>query len=70
MSTDYTLVCYTCKVEMDSCLASGSGFYGFKVWQDSIEEMKKWMGHGEAVGHHEGHDIRLVSEHVDLPWKD
>lgn len=69
MATDYILVCVDCKVAMDTCLASGSGFYGFKVWGDSIEEMKAWLGHGQAIGTHEGHDVRLVSGNTEFPWE-
>lgn len=65
MSTDYIMVCYTCKSE-GPIYASGSISYGFKVWKD--DEILKWLGHREAVGHHEGHDLRIVSEHVELPW--
>lgn len=65
MSTDYFLVCYTCKTKMRPAFASGAGFSGFKVWDE--KPMLAWLGHGEAVGHHEGHDLRVVSEHADLP---
>ena len=67
MSTDYRMVCYTCKAT-GPIYASGSGSYGFKVWAD--DEILKWLGHREAVGHHEGHDLRIVSEHVELPWEE
>lgn len=67
MSTDYRLVCFTCKSEAPAPIASASGFYGYKVW-DWDDEMRKWLGHGEAVGHHEGHDLRIVHEDADLPW--
>lgn len=67
MSTGYRLVCFTCKDEGPS-FASGSIAYGFKVW--NTDEWMKWLGHREAVGHHEGHDLRIVSEDVDLPWDD
>jgi hypothetical protein len=66
MSIDYTMVCYTCK-ETGPIFASASGSYGYKVWD--IEEIRKWLGHGEAVGLHEGHDLRIVGE-IDLPWDD
>ena len=69
MSTDYKLVCYTCKSVMPGLFASGSGFYGYKVWEFD-EESKKWLGHGLAVGNHEGHDLRIVSEQTDIPWLD
>lgn len=67
MSTGYRLVCFTCKDEGPS-FASGSIAYGFKVW--NTDEWMKWLGHREPVGHHEGHDLRIVSEHDDLPWDD
>ena len=67
MSTDYRMACYTCK-ETGPLYASGSSSYGFKVWEDA--EILKWLGHGEAIGHHEGHDLRIVSEHIELPWED
>lgn len=67
MSTSYNLVCFTCKIEGPS-FASGSIAYGFKVW--NTDEWMKWLGHGEAVGQHEGHDLRIVSEQDDLPWDD
>lgn len=61
MSTDYMLVCYTCKKSMPGAFASGSIAYGYKMWDH--EGVRKWLGDGEAVGHHEGHDLRIVSEH-------
>lgn len=67
MSTDYLLVCYTCKTRMKGSFASGSGFYGFKVWD--VSEMLAWLGHGQSVGTHEGHDLRIVSEHAELEWE-
>lgn len=67
MSTDYELVCYTCQRSMPKSFASGSGFYGYKVLETA--EMLEWLGHGQAVGTHEGHDLRIVSEHVELPWE-
>lgn len=66
MSTDYRIVCYDCKKD-GPLFASGSGFYGYKVWDD--KELRLWLGHKEPIGHHEGHDLRIVSEHVDLPWQ-
>lgn len=66
MSTDYKMVCYTCKAE-GPVYASGSISYGFKVWTEN-PELLKWLGHREACGLHEGHDLRIVSEQVDLPW--
>lgn len=70
MSTSYRLVCFTCKTKSEEApsFASGSIAYGFKVW--NTDEWFKWLGHGEANGHHEGHDLRIVSENVDLPWDD
>lgn len=68
MSTDYRIVCYDCK-KVGPIYASGSGAYGFKVWVAN-EELLKWLGHREPVGHHEGHDLRVVSEHCDLPFED
>jgi len=59
MSTDYSMYCFTCK-KQGPIFASGSGFYGYKVWD--IEEIRKWLGHKEAVGHHEGHDLRILNE--------
>ncbi len=67
MSTDYTLACYTCQCSMPTSFASGSGFHGYKVWEGT--GMLEWLGHGQTVGTHEGHDLRIVSEHVDLPWE-
>lgn len=58
MSIDYNLVCFTCKKSCPEIVASGSGAYGFKVWD--LEPIRKWLGHGEAVGNHEGHDLRIV----------
>jgi hypothetical protein len=66
MSTDYKLVCYTCKCEMHGAFASGSIFYGFKVWD--TQPMLDFLGHGQDVGLHEGHDLRIVSENIELPW--
>lgn len=60
MSTDYKLVCMTCKKECPDLFASASIAYGFKVWD--LEPIKKWLGHREDVGAHEGHDLRIVSE--------
>lgn len=65
MSTDYNFVCHTCKEE-SPLFASGSGFNGFKVWQLS-QDMLDWLGHGKAVGNHEGHKVELISEHWDVP---
>lgn len=67
MSTDYRIVCCTCRSESPT-LASASGFYGFKLW-DIDPELREWFGHGQAVGHHEGHDLRILSEHADAPWE-
>lgn len=68
MSIDYRLVCFTCKSECPDIFASASGAYGYKVW-DISEEVREWLGHKEAIGLHEGHDLRIVSEDVDLPWE-
>jgi hypothetical protein len=62
MSNDYTMVCFTCKKE-GPIFASGSIGYGFKVWD--IDDIRKWLGHGEACGFHEGHDLRIVNEGFD-----
>ena len=67
MSTDYKMVCYTCK-STGPIYASGSISYGFKVWVTN-DQLLKWLGHKEAIGHHEGHDLRIVSEHEELPWE-
>ena len=67
MSTDYKMVCYTCK-ETGPIYASSSISYGFKVWGHN-PELLAWLGHRNAVGKHEGHDLRIVSEHVGLPWE-
>lgn len=67
MSTDYKMVCYDCKAS-GPIFASGSGFYGYEVWD--ISEIREFLGHGKAVGAHEGHDLRVVSEHADIPWED
>jgi hypothetical protein len=66
MSTDYHMVCFDCKEEGPT-FASASIAYGFKVWVEN-PELLKWIGHREAVGHHEGHDLRIVPEGRDLPW--
>lgn len=68
MSTDSRIVCFTCEEEGPGIFASGSGFYGYKVW-DLSAVTRKWLGHGDAFGRHEGHDLRIVSENVDLPWE-
>jgi len=68
MSTDYHFVCYTCKSE-SPLFASASIAYGYKVWPLD-DALKRWFGHREAVGHHESHDLRIVSEHFDPPWGD
>jgi len=65
MSTDYNLICFTCKEEGPT-FASGSIAYGYKVWND--KETKEWLGHRNPVGSHEGHDLRIVHEDIDLPW--
>jgi len=68
MSTDYFLVCFDCKEKMKEAFASGSIGYGFKVWD--FENVKKWLGHKVSVGYHEGHDLRIVSEHYEFPGED
>lgn len=72
MSTDYSIACFTCKEE-GPIFASGSGSYGYKVWAANDtwgeSEVQKWLGHRKANGTHEGHDLRIVSEHADLPWE-
>lgn len=68
MSTDYRMVCFTCKDE-GPVFASGSISYGYKVWLTN-DELLKWLGHREGSGKHESHDLRIVNENVDLPWKD
>lgn len=68
MSTDYKIVCYTCQVT-GPIFASASISYGFKVWAEN-PELLKWLGHRESIGHHEGHDLRIASEHDDLPWEE
>lgn len=66
MSTDYNMVCFTCK-ETGPTYASASISYGFKVWVTN-DELLKWLGHREDVGRHENHDLRIVPEGKDLPW--
>lgn len=68
MSTDFRVVCFDCKAE-GPIYASSSISYGFKVWVEN-PELLEWLGHRKDVGNHEGHDLRIVSEHVDLPWDD
>ena len=65
MSTDYKMVCYTCKAT-GPIYASGSISYGFRVWDHP--DILEWLGDKEAVGLHEGHDLRIVSAENDLPW--
>lgn len=65
MSTEYHLVCFTCKEEGPS-FAAGSIAYGYKVWNE--DEWKPWLGHREDVGKHEHHDVRVVCEDTDLPF--
>ncbi len=67
MSTDYKIACFDCKTE-GPIVASASGFYGYKVW-DLNDEDRKWFGHRQAIGTHEGHDLRIVHEQAELPWK-
>lgn len=66
MSTDYLITCFTCE-ETGPIFASASISYGYKVWD--LADVKLWLGHRENVGKHEGHDIRIVSENIDLPWE-
>lgn len=66
MSTDFSIVCVTCK-QRGPIFASSSIAYGYKVWE--IGEIREWLGHRANCGHHEGHDLRIVSEHSDLPWE-
>lgn len=68
MSTDYFLVCFDCKEKMNEPFSSGSISYGFKIC--NFKHIDKFLGHQESVGYHEGHDLRIVSEHYDLPWED
>jgi hypothetical protein len=72
VSTDYFAVCYTCRERLEGCVASGSIGYGFVVWDDGWEEFRRWLTGGPdvAVGAHENHDVRLVSEHIALPWEE
>jgi len=67
MSTDYRIACYTCKSDGPT-YASSSIAYGFKVWTTN-EELLAWLGHKESIGYHEGHDLRIISEHTDVPWE-
>lgn len=67
MSTDYKMVCYTCK-SVGPVFASGSISYGFKVWTEN-PELLVYLGHRQSNGSHEGHDLRIVSEHDILPWE-
>lgn len=69
MSTDYFLVCFDCKEIMEGIIASSAGSYGFKVWDEALEDIRKFLGHREDIGLHEWHDVRLVNEHYDLPWE-
>ncbi len=68
MSTDYKFACFDCR-QTGPVWASSSIAYGFKVWVTN-EELLKWLGHREAVGTHEGHDLRIVHEQADLPWEE
>lgn len=67
MSTDYHIVCFTCKSE-GPIFASGSISYGYKVWLEN-PELLKWLGHREACGNHEGHDLRIPNPDAELPWE-
>jgi hypothetical protein len=64
MSTDYNMVCVSCK-EIGPTFASGSIAYGFKVWDS--KEVNEWLGHRQAVGKHEGHDLRIMVSDA-IPW--
>jgi hypothetical protein len=68
MSTDYNIVCFDCK-KRGPIFASGSVAYGYKVWVTN-DELLKWLGHREDIGLHEGHDLRIVDENIDLDWPD
>lgn len=68
MSTDYRMTCFDCK-KTGPIYASGSISYGYKVWLDN-PELLTWLGNKHDTGHHEGHDLRIVSEHKNLPWED
>jgi hypothetical protein len=67
VSTDYSLVCFDCK-EDGPIFASSSIAYGYKVWD--IERLRAWLGHREAIGKHEGHDLRILHQDADRPWDD
>ena len=66
MSTDYHIVCFTCKEE-GPIFASGSIAYGYKVWLDG--ETLKWLGHRQDSGTHEGHDLRIVNESMETGFQ-
>ena len=68
VSTDYLMICYDCK-KSGPIYASASIAYGFKVWLEN-PELLEWLGHRKDIGNHEGHDLRIVSEQIELPWKD
>lgn len=63
MSTDYKIICFTCK-EQGPVFASGSIAYGYKVWL-SNDDLLDWLGHRESVGRHEHHDLRIISPNAD-----
>lgn len=67
MSTDYLIACYDCKTISPFVFASGSISYGFKVWTIE-EELRGWLENKNGVGPHEGHDLRIVSEHQISDW--
>lgn len=67
MSTDYLIVCFTCK-KLGPIFASSSIAYGYKVWND--DDVPEWLGHRQAVGAHENHDLRIINGNTDLPWED
>jgi len=69
MSTDYFLACFTCEKTCQDPFASASGFHGYEVHEMSDETLT-WLGHGDAIGSHECHDVRIVSEDYELPWEE
>jgi hypothetical protein len=61
VSTDYSFYCQTCNQLDEETFASGSISCGYKIWRDeSLENVQKFLSE------HEGHDVRLVSEHFEL----
>ena len=67
MSTDYQMVCFTCRAR-GPIFASSSIAYGYKIWE--IEDLRKWLGHRDAIGFHEGHDLRIINGEMDLSWEE